>query len=235
MLNLTCFFPSYVAFSELPFDDEIWTNVVNSVRLETERKMFLANIFPQWPPVGFSVSSPFISEDPAERRNSPNTRILAHQGLKLVVESEAWTEQLHSRHLRNEAGSLAWKISFQLPGSSAVEIFSKQIPSGHSTGLFLPFAMQRKKDVRNHRAFFLLPLASRVPTATYHTFIFPSRGRKRQNNKIATPCFSRNPSEDAVAQVLWALCRKHWFTLCHFSFSGEKKEFDHCALTLCSA
>lgn len=82
MLNLTCFFPSSVAFSELPFDDEIWTDVVNSLWPESERKMFLANIFPQWTPVGFSLSSPFISVHPAERRNSASTSILGPRGLK---------------------------------------------------------------------------------------------------------------------------------------------------------
>lgn len=93
-VKFTCFFPSSVAFSELPFDDEIWTDVVNILWLESERKMFLANIFPQWPPVGFSLSSPFISADPAERRNSASNSILGHRGLKhetsaLSVESEA--------------------------------------------------------------------------------------------------------------------------------------------------
>lgn len=82
MLNLTCFFPSSVAFSELPFDDEIWTDVVNSLWPESERKMFLANVFPQWPPVGFSLSSPFISARPAERRISASTSILGLRGLK---------------------------------------------------------------------------------------------------------------------------------------------------------
>lgn len=94
MLNLTCFFPSSVAFSELPFDGEIWTDVVNRLWLESERKMFLAKIFPQWPPAGFSLSSPFTSAEPAERRNSASTRIPGHRGLKqetsaLSAEGEA--------------------------------------------------------------------------------------------------------------------------------------------------
>lgn len=100
MLNLTCCFPSSVAFSELLFEDEIWTDAVNGLWLESERKMLLANIFPQWPPVGFSLSSSFISADPAVRRNSASTSILSCQGLKhetsaLSVEREAWPEQFH--------------------------------------------------------------------------------------------------------------------------------------------
>lgn len=66
----------------------------NSLWLEMERKAFLANIFPQWPPVGFSLSSPFISADPTGRRNSASTSILRHQSLKhdssaLSAETEA--------------------------------------------------------------------------------------------------------------------------------------------------
>lgn len=85
---------SFFFFSEILFDDEIWTHVVNSLRLESERKMFLANIFPHWPLVGFPLSSPFISADPTEITNSASTSILSHQGLEhktsaLSVESEA--------------------------------------------------------------------------------------------------------------------------------------------------
>lgn len=81
-VKLNMFLSFVVFFSELPFDDEIWTHIVNCLWLESERKMFLANIFPCWPLVGFSLSSPFISADPTEMTNSASTSILSHQGLE---------------------------------------------------------------------------------------------------------------------------------------------------------
>lgn len=234
-LNLTCFFPSSVAFSELLFDDEIWTNVVNSLSLESERKMFLANISPLWPPVDFSYSSPFISADPAERRNSASTSIPSHRGLKhensaLREESEASsTPSPHDMiwdHWLAKTPFSCWP-----PGSFTAELFSKQIPSGHTTGLFSFLPCRNEGCEKPHSSLLASPgfrgLHCHLPS-----IYFSLERQEKMEEQNSCYFFQRKAFRKMQQPKPYSLCVGHTDSGNVFSASHERKiqKLDLCTL-----
>lgn len=189
--------------------------------------MFLAKIFPQWPPVVFSLSSPFTSAEPAERRNSASTRILGHRGLKqetsaLSVESAAWPEQLHSQPPWHEAGSLAWKTSFQLPGSFTAEPFSKQIASGHTSGPFLLLAMQKWRMWETTELSSCLPLLQGSPLPHTKHLFFPWEAGKGRITKYPLLVSAKN-LQKMQQSTSYGLCSGSPGSQYVFSASWDRK------------